>query len=341
MKLNSPPSLPQRLPQRFFCALLSLLLLSGCTSTGDSAAPPQQGGQGSPQKPAASQTGSKTEDKVSTEVVFTPKVLAPSADGAVLYETEVSSLDASNAAEGYVMVSYHGDASKVKLIIKTPAGGQYTYDLIPGGGYQAFPLTEGNGTYNIGTFENVTGTTYSTDLSQDVDVTISNEFGPYLYPNQYVNFNADSQVVKKAQELAAGAMDELAMVQNVYSFVVGNITYDTERKQAAESGALAGYLPVVDDVLAQKKGICFDYAAVVASMLRSVGIPTQLQIGYMGTLYHAWVSTYITGVGWVNGVIQFDGKNWTMMDPTTAAEQGDEKTAEYIKNGSYQVQYKY
>ena len=50
-----------------------------------------------------------------------------------------------------------------------------------------------------------------------------------------------------------------------------------------------GYLPDVDDVLASQTGICFDYAAVMASMLRCERIPTRLEVGYMGDVYHAWM----------------------------------------------------
>ena len=41
-------------------------------------------------------------------------------------------------------------------------------------------------------------------------------------------------------------------------------------------------LPSVDETLKTKKGICFDYAALMTAMLRSQGIPTKLEIGYQG-----------------------------------------------------------
>ena len=49
-----------------------------------------------------------------------------------------------------------------------------------------------------------------------------------------------------------------------------------------------------------EKGICFDYAALMTAMLRSQGIPTKLEIGYSGEVYHAWISTYIDEIGWVD-----------------------------------------
>ena len=67
---------------------------------------------------------------------------------------------------------------------------------------------------------------------------------------------------------------------------------------------------------------CFDYASVMATMLRSQRIPTRLEVGYMGEEYHAWISIYIENVGWVNGIIEFDGKEWNLMDPTFASTSG-------------------
>ena len=68
-----------------------------------------------------------------------------------------------------------------------------------------------------------------------------------------------------------------------------NFTYDYDKAATVSSG----YLPVVDTVLDSKTGICFDYAAVMASMLRSQNIPTRLEIGYAGDAYHAWISVYV------------------------------------------------
>ena len=55
------------------------------------------------------------------------------------------------------------------------------------------------------------------------------------------------------------------------------------------------YLPDVDSTLSEKKGICFDFAALMCCMLRSQGIPTQLVIGYADACYHAWNRVYVDG----------------------------------------------
>ena len=68
----------------------------------------------------------------------------------------------------------------------------------------------------------------------------------------------------------------------IYNYVVNNFTYDKQQAATVKSG----YLPVLDNVLAAKKGICFDYAGLMTGMLRSLGVPCKLVVGYAGTAYH-------------------------------------------------------
>lgn len=262
--------------------------------------------------------------------------LIPSADGTVTYGNNLVTIDASHTKEGYVMVKYNGSVSKVKLQITGPDQTTYTYDLNQQ--FQVFPFASGSGRYDIAAYENIAGTQYSTTFQKTIDVSIENEFHPFLYPNQYVNFSQDSAVVKLGEELASSAGSDLDVVSNIYNYMINNITYDYDKASTVTSG----YLPDPDSVLLSKKGICFDYAAVMASMLRSQRIPTRLEIGYAGEAYHAWISTYIKDVGWVNGIIEFDGKNWKLMDPTFASNTSERELKKFIGDGSnYHTKYMY
>ena len=257
--------------------------------------------------------------------------LVPTAPGTVSYSNESAILDVTNSSEGYVVVQYLGKSSKVKLQITGPDAVTYTYNLH--GGQEVFPLSAGTGSYTIGVFENVTGNQYATAFSKTLDLNITNVFGAFLYPNQYVAFNADSKVVAKASVLAKSADTDLDVVSNVYNYIIKNISYDYDEAETVKSG----YIPVVDDILASGKGICLDYAAVMTSMLRSQQIPTRLEVGYAADAYHAWISTYIKDVGWVNGIIEFDGTNWELMDPTFAANSSEKDLKNFIGNGSNYV----
>ena len=85
----------------------------------------------------------------------------------------------------------------------------------------------------------------------------------------------------------------------------------------------SGYLPDLDEVLASGKGICFDYAALMAGMLRSQDIPCKLVVGYADTAYHAWISVWSPETGWIDGAIFFDGVAWQRMDPTFVSVGGN------------------
>lgn len=268
----------------------------------------------------------------------TPKVLTPSADGVTVYQNDFASIDASNTSQGYVMVKYNGTNEKVKLQITCPDQSCYTYLISDRGAYDTFPLTAGNGSYALQVLENVAGDTYTVSLTQSINVSIEDEFLPFLYPNQYVNFHTDSQAVSKGSDLAKDTYSDLDVVQNIYNYVIKNISYDTEKAQNVSYG----YVPDVDDTLSSKKGICFDYAALMTSMLRSQNIPTKLEVGYSGDAYHAWISTYIDDKGWVDDIIQFDGDTWQIMDPTLAATNDSAAVKKYVGDGShYVVKYTY
>lgn len=268
----------------------------------------------------------------------TPKVLTPSADGVTVYQNDFASIDASNTSQGYVMVKYNGTNEKVKLQITCPDQSCYTYLISDRGAYDTFPLTAGNGSYALQVLENVAGDTYTVSLAQSINVNIEDEFLPFLYPNQYVNFHTGSKAVSKGSDLAKDTYSDLDVVQNIYNYVIKNISYDTEKAQNVSYG----YVPDIDDTLSSKKGICFDYAALMASMLRSQNIPTKLEVGYSGDAYHAWISTYIDDKGWVDDIIQFNGDTWQIMDPTLAATNDSAAVKKYIGDGShYVVKYTY
>lgn len=310
-------------------SIASLLLMS-CAQNGTTASSAQQIDlQDEPVAFADSAITSGTRDN-------TPTCLTPVAAGTEVYSNSLAAIDASNSSEGYIMVNYKGSNPKVKLQITGADAVTYTYNLH--GGYETFPLSAGSGSYKVAVYENVTGNQYSTALSKNITVQLVNTFGPNLYPNQYVNFNANSAVVATAMQLAASCDTDLDVVTKIYNYVTSSITYDHNKAATVQSG----YTSDVDTILASGTGICLDYSAVMASMLRSQGIPTRLEVGYAGTAYHAWISTYITDIGWVNGIIQFDGTSWSLMDPTFAANSSEAALKSFIGDGTnYKTKYVY
>ncbi len=261
--------------------------------------------------------------------------------GVDVHKNAKAIVDASNLSEGYIMITYLGSVSKIKVQITntTKGGATYTYDLNSSGRAETFPLTDGNGTYTINIFENISGTSYAQAYSCQLTMTLRDAFLPYLYSNQYVNYSSGSAVVAKGAEITAGKTTDLEKLQAVFTYVVSNFSYDYNLAATVQSG----YLPNVDSVLAKQTGICFDYAAVMTAMLRSQNIPTKLVVGYAGTVYHAWISVYLQNVGWVDSAIYFDGTNWTMMDPTyVSTGAGSAEVMSYVTNpANYSQKYAY
>ena len=268
-----------------------------------------------------------------------PDVLKPQASSVLLKKNEKARIDYSNTKDGYVMVLYDAETSKrLKVQVKGPGGTTYTYNLYQGT-WAVYPLTDGNGTYNIRIYQNVSGDQYALVMGLECDVELEDEFAPFLRPNQYVNFTKDSAVVAKAWELTKSIKEPLAKVEAVYDYVIRNMTYDDHRAATVKSG----YIPDLDAVLVEKKGICFDYAALMTSMLRSQGIPCKMVFGYAGSLYHAWISVWTEETGWVDGAIFFDGTTWQRLDPTFASSaNGDQGIIDYINNSkNYKDKYLY
>lgn len=270
----------------------------------------------------------------------TPVILESFADEEVFYQTEQLALDASHTSDGYVMVKYLGENPKVKLQILAPNDIDYTYLISDTDTYHTYPLSGGSGSYHIRLLESLTveDSKYAVVFGEDLEVTIEDEFEPFLRPNYYVNFTADSSVVTTGSDLASDCYCDLDVINNIYHYVTENITYDTPKAQ----DLAYGYTPNPDETLSTGKGICFDYASLMSAMLRSQRIPTRLEVGYVGEVYHAWISCYVDEIGWVDNIISFDGKSWSLMDPTLAANNNRSSVKEYIGDGSnYLIKYTY
>ena len=153
-------------------------------------------------------------------------------------------IDYSNANQGYVMVKYSGENSKVKVQVTKDT--TYTYDVLNKNNYETFPLSEGNGNYSIKVFENISGNQYAQAGSQNINVALENEFNTFLYPSQYVNFRDNSQSTVLSNSLKGENV--ISTVINVYNYVVDNISYDNAKANSVQSG----YIPNNDNTLANK-----------------------------------------------------------------------------------------
>ena len=138
----------------------------------------------------------------------------------------------------------------------------------------------------------------------------------------------DEQIVEEANRIVAGRDSMFDKVRAVEAYFHGeDFTYDTQTLSGSSEDAL------VDFVLRSKTGFCEQYASAMAIMLRALGIPSRVAMGYTAGYVsgdyrtittqnaHAWVEVFFSGVGW----FQFDPTpltDGTTYTPPYASETG-------------------
>lgn len=272
-----------------------------------------------------------------------PYIITPTADGVKVYSNDDALIDASNSSQGYLMIKLKKAMSgSYRILVNADdINVRYTFQLNNSGNYEVIPITEGSGSYTVSVLKVTSAGKGTVMFKQALSISVSDSFLPFLTPNQFCMYNSGSSCVALSSTLCGGNKDTIAKTAAIYDYVINNISYVS----TAENGA-NGYIPVPDTVLANKSGICFDYASLMAAMLRSQKIPTKVVVGYAGDIYHAWISVYVDGSGWIDGYIYFDGNKWNRMDPTFAASAKDENDyksiVDFISDGSnYSVIYYY
>lgn len=211
-------------------------------------------------------------------------------------------VDVSNASLGYFMIRHSGSDKRLKA--RTTFDGQeLQYNMDQEGEYIAIPFQFGSGTYKIEVLEHVEGDTYAQVYAKNYSVELVSPYAAFLVPNQRVWYTPDTQAVALSFQLCEGIEGDMEKAKALYSYVGDTIHYDFLKASQVTSNKL--YLPDVDETLQTQFGICYDYASLLACMLRVQGIPTQLVMGDKLSMNqaHAWNKVYIDG-------------NWYLLDPT-------------------------
>ena len=235
------------------------------------------------------------------------------------YSNEKATVDASRLTEGLVSVLYTGaEGKRVKVRITKAEGRAYSYDLNSSGRPETFALTQGAGTYTLEVLEHLRENRYEPVHTISLEVALTDERAPFLFSSQFVYYTPDSKTVGLARELAGELDKDSEKTAVLFDYVVDHLSYDKEKTEQVAPG----YLPDLDQTLAEGKGICFDYAALLCAMLRSQGVPCKLVMGDAGNLYHAWVEVWCEEPGQIGESIPIQGGDWTLLDPTFVSSSG-------------------
>lgn len=286
-------------------------------------------------------TESSSESTPDPPPVVIPDPAIPTSPGTQCAITDKGVIDYSNVSQGYVSACYTGSKSKVKLRIEKIGAKPIDHDLTPDGSVEYFPITLGDGEYNITVFEQVSGDEYSRAAEQKgITVVLDSQLAPFLYPNRYSDYDKNSECVYKAAELCAGKMGTIEKISAIFEWITENVTYDHELAATVQKG----YVPDPERTYNSRTGICYDYASLMCAMLRSQSIPTRLVKGYAAPeIYHAWNEVYTEETGWITPELMFKNAGYNIADSTFYASAGDKaQIASYISDASnYQVLYYY
>lgn len=277
-------------------------------------------------------------------------------------------IDWSTANKGYVLVKINSDVKICDLPISyaqcyvTWAGGT---DELGNGDYgsnttgiefshsnwQKIPLWHAAGEYQCviqlsawNEFHMRSSGDDPTMLQLRFSAEIDDPDSVWLMSNTKADYESAPNACAKAKELTQNCKTDAEKIAAIYNFVSSTLTYDRElynfvQAEDARGNRFVPYDLNPDHILANKKGVCEHYAALMTAMLRSVGVPCRFVIGSAklnGTWdRHAWVAVRpetgtlnISGAGkdyrcksWqeVDGQRIFtDPTGWIRLDPTNA-----------------------
>lgn len=141
--------------------------------------------------------------------------------------------------------------------------------------------------------------------------------------------NLRSEYQSLAQKVTAGQQTPYDKALAVTNYLRLNLQYSTSVPLAPE-----GRDPVEWVLFSYKKGFCNYYASAEVLMLRSVGVPARLAVGFAEGEYrngtytvrrrdaHAWPEVFFPGFGWVEFEPTVSQRALVRFDPAAAANNG-------------------
>lgn len=124
---------------------------------------------------------------------------------------------------------------------------------------------------------------------------LADEHAEFLGPSAYVPLEDDSAALAEALLAEDPETSALAFLTRATDHVRGSLEYQIGTTTVNSS---------VAEVLAGGSGVCQDFAHVLISLCRHVGLPARYVSGYLGgvdtsTASHAWTEAYIQPYGWL------------------------------------------
>jgi len=192
----------------------------------------------------------------------------------------------------------------VPLAVSGLTANRWSYDVRDGTAYTARPRQEERWTQRA-------------QLSQPSLAQLRDADGPGPGSEFLAIDRLDPRVRQLAQQVvgdADTAVDKAVALQEYFTGPESQFRYDLSTAPSGGDDALVEFLTV------GKRGFCEQYASAMAVMLRAVGVPARVAVGFTAGVQdgdrrvvstsdaHAWVEAWFPGIG------------WTTFDPTPLAD---------------------
>ena len=117
-------------------------------------------------------------------------------------------IDHSHASDGFIIVKSSKSSQNLKIAISFDGTAKIHYNLNTDGNEEIIPLQYGSGRYTASLYRQISGPKYQKDGEISFTVKMKDKLGYTLYPNQWVNYTAETAAVQYADELCANFTDE-------------------------------------------------------------------------------------------------------------------------------------
>ena len=271
-----------------------------------------------------------------------------------VYENEYVKIDINTSNKGYIQIeSLDPAAERVEVNLYSNVNnqfggkGRWHYNHKQKGKTTLkAALTYGNATYEIEVWTTLTseslGITRCTRKAV-LTVTLNNvsKTGGFLLSTGEVIYSSGMQFIKKADEIAATCSNDFEKVGKIYAWLTDYLDY----KPSDDYTAVGTYTCDLEKVYNRGYGVCYDYAVILAAMLRSQGIPCKVVFGkYAGSDYgHVWNEVYINSNGSITtDKVDIAGNKWCRLDPTMSHSNSGKQSTDYMntdKNYLWQLIY--
>lgn len=207
-------------------------------------------------------------------------------------------------------------------------------------------LTYGNSEYVItvgSTMKNTSLNAIFFSKKAELTVTLSNvsNTAGFLLSTGEVIYDSNMMFIKKASEISATCKNDFEKVSKIYDWLTSYLNY-----KVTEDTPLGQYKCDLNKVYNRKTGVCYDYAVVLAAMLRSQGIPCKVVFGKYSDSSsgegHAWNEVYIPSNGSITSdKLSITGNKWCRLDPTMSHSSSGKVAIDFMNNAKNYVWYSY